>query len=149
VAGDTVANDMVDRDAAAVRIAAIAKRRRYGTAIQRQLADDIIDLACRHARLHYRHELIEDLGGQPTRLAHAGKAFGAMQLDRAVPQDGLAIDDVLILSHARHIATSAQFFDPAQREDYRDTVKAALNSGFTASRTSDVTGRVTSYSPST
>src|SRR5579864_2955390 len=43
IAGDSVADDMIDRDAAALGIAAIAKRRWHSAALERQPIDDLVE----------------------------------------------------------------------------------------------------------
>ena len=84
-------------------IAAIAQGRRHSAAIQRHLADDIIQFLRGNARLHHRRQRIEDFGGQPASAAHPLKAFRPMELDRAVTQDGLGSGYYLILGHRRAI----------------------------------------------
>ena len=84
VARDAVADDMVDRDAAALGIAAIAERRRHAAGIHRHLVDDVVDLLRRDAG--------DDVGTSASRISAASrpaarmpaKRFGPVQLDRAV-----------------------------------------------------------------
>ena len=85
VARDAVADDMVDRDAAALGVAAIAERRRdRRRASSIMSVDDVVELAGGDAGHDVRHERVEDLGGEAAGVAHAGKAFGPVELDRAV-----------------------------------------------------------------
>jgi hypothetical protein len=98
---DPVAHDMVDRDAAGVGVAAIAKRRGHGAAVQHHLAHCAIKLCGADAGDDERGQGIEDLGRQPASLAHALEPFGPVQLDRSVAIDGLARLYVLIFHHAR------------------------------------------------
>ena len=102
---DAVAHDVVDRDAARVRIAAIAQRRGDRAAIERQFADLVVDRRRGDARLHHRRNLVEDLGGKASGLAHAFESLGAMQLDRAIAQDGFVAGfDNLVFAHPADIA---------------------------------------------
>ena len=100
VARNAMADHMVQRDTAGMRIAAIAHGRRDRAAVQNHLADLIVNLARRDTRLHPIGHLIEHARGELTRLAHAFKALGRMQLDRAVAIDGLITFNDLILVHA-------------------------------------------------
>ena len=45
------------------------------------------------------HEFVEDFRGQLAGAAHSLEGLGAMQLDRAVPQDGVVGGDCLVLVH--------------------------------------------------
>ena len=100
LARDAVADDMVDRDAAAFGIAAVAEGRRDRAGIERHLVDDVVELLRRDARHDVRHERVEDLGRQASGAAHALEALGAMQLDGAVAGfEAVVGGDGNVLSH--------------------------------------------------
>ena len=84
VAGNAVADDMVDRDAAAVRVAAIAERRGDAAAAQRHLADDVVELAASSTPGTTCGTSASRISAasRPAR-AHAGEALGPVELDRA------------------------------------------------------------------
>jgi hypothetical protein len=97
---DTMADDMVDAGAAAMRIAAIAERCGNRAAAQRHLADDVVQFFGRHAGHNVRHQRVEDFGREPTGLAHAFKALGSVQFDDPVAgQTGLGGRDFYIMIH--------------------------------------------------
>jgi hypothetical protein len=48
---------------------------------ERELADEIVDIRRRHARLDDVGQLVKALGHQRACLAHAGKSARPMQLD--------------------------------------------------------------------
>ena len=76
VAGNAVADDMVDRGAAALRIAAIAQGRGDARRASRHLGeDDVVDLLGGDAGDDMGNERVEDLGGAAPGGAHAGKAL--------------------------------------------------------------------------
>ena len=85
VAGDAVADDMVDRDAAALGVAAIAERRRHARRRRASCWWTMSSSSCgRDAGHDVRGERVEDLGGEPAGAAHAFEAFGPVELDHAV-----------------------------------------------------------------
>lgn len=81
---NAVANDMVDRNAAAMRIAAIAQGRGDCTAAHRHIADNVIEFFRAYAGHDMRHQGVEDFGGKAASLAHAVKAFCPVQFDGPV-----------------------------------------------------------------
>ena len=100
--GNAVADDMVDRDAAALGIAAIAERRREAAGVERHLVDDIVELLRRDAGHDVRRERVEDLGGEPAGAAHAFEALGTVKLDDPVLGfDAVVGGDGDVLSHGR------------------------------------------------
>ena len=72
---NAVANDMVDRNTAAMRIAAIAQSGGNGSAAHRHLANNVIEFFCAYARHDMRHQCIKDFGGKASGLAHTVKAL--------------------------------------------------------------------------
>ncbi len=96
---DAVADDMVDRDAAAMRVAAIAERRGHAAAGDRHVADDIVELFGRDAGDDMRHQRVEDLGGEAAGLAHAFEACGPVELDRAIARLRHVFSDGDIFGH--------------------------------------------------
>jgi hypothetical protein len=101
VAGNSVADHVVDRNAARMGVAAVAEGGRHGAPVERHLPHHVVEFAGGHARLHQRRKCIEDLGGKAACLAHALEAFRPVQLDRAVADDGLVAGNGLVLGHAR------------------------------------------------
>ena len=98
---DAVADDMIDRDAAAMGVAAIAERRGHTAAGDRHVADDVVELVGAHAGDDVGHQRVEDLGGEAAGLAHALKACGSMELDRAVARLRHVFGDGHIFGHGR------------------------------------------------
>jgi hypothetical protein len=81
---NAVADDMVDRGAERVAIAAITQAGR-DTAIRGHVVEgDFVELGRRDARLHRRDHEIEDLGRQATGLAHPLEAGLVMNRYRQV-----------------------------------------------------------------
>ncbi len=100
LARDAVAHDVIDRDTAAHGVTAVAEGRGDRARSDRHAVYDIVELLGRDARNDVRHERIEDLGGEPPGAAHAGEAFGAMELDDAVLGfDAVVVGDGDIFSH--------------------------------------------------
>ena len=98
--GDAVANDMVHRDTAAVRIAAIAQGCRHSACIKHHFAHMIVKRGGRHAGLNQRRQAVENVSRQPSCSAHPLIAIFAMQFDGAVAIDGVLALDHLIFGHA-------------------------------------------------
>jgi hypothetical protein len=82
VAGNAVADHIVDRGAAAVLIAAITHRRGDAAASDTHAADDVVQLAGGDAGYDIRHQRVQYLRRQPPGLAHSGKAALVVKLDR-------------------------------------------------------------------
>src|SRR3954467_2120314 len=80
VARDAVADDVVDRDAAALGVAAIAEGRGDRARFDRHPVDDVVEVLGRHAGDDMRYQRVEDIGSETPGIAHAGKAFGAVKL---------------------------------------------------------------------
>jgi hypothetical protein len=99
-ARNAVAHDMVDRDAAALGVAAVAERRGEGAGVDRHPVNDVVQHLRRNAGRDVRHERVEDLGGEAAGFAHSGEAFGPMQLDdAALGFDAIVSGDGDVLSH--------------------------------------------------
>src|SRR4051794_29539049 len=81
VARDAVADDMVDRDAAALGVAAVAERRGQAAAVDRHLVDNVVERLGRDAWNDMRHQRVEDFGGEPSGAAHALEALSPVELD--------------------------------------------------------------------
>ena len=108
VGGNAVADDMVDRGAAALRIAAIAEGGGDRAAGAHLGEDDVVELAGGDAGHDVGDERVEDLGGDPAGGAHAGKALRAVQLDRAVTaDDGVVAIEIMNVGHSADIALAA------------------------------------------
>ena len=91
LARDAVAHDMVDRDAAALGISAVAERRGQSAGVGRHLVDELVELLGRDARHHMRSERVEDLGGKPTGAAHPFEPLGSVELDDSVLRFGAVV----------------------------------------------------------
>jgi hypothetical protein len=101
LAGYSVADDMVDRRAAAPREAAIAERGRNRSGIERHPLHDRVDLVGRDARNHLRYQRVENLGREPAGPAHALERRVPVQLDDAVAGfDTIVRGNCDVLSHA-------------------------------------------------
>jgi hypothetical protein len=109
VAGDAVADNMVDRGAAAVRETAIAERRRDRSGGERLLPDHVVQRAGGHAGHDMRDKAVEYLGGQPAGLAHAGKTLRSVQLDRAGAGLRGGVFYGHIICHAAYIIIAPRF----------------------------------------
>ncbi len=95
-----MADDVVDRDAAALGVAAVAERRWNAAAVDRHAIDDIVELLRRDAGDDVRRKRVEDFGGEPAGAAHALEPFRAVQLDDAVAGfDPIIGSDGDVLSH--------------------------------------------------
>ena len=140
LARDAVADDMIDRGAAAVSIAAIAHRCRNGARIEHHAANLVVDLARGHTGRNKIGQLVEDFSGKASGLTHALETFRPVELDGPVTIDGLVAVDYLIFGHARPCSDAAREL----RERQRFTLKALAYSGFTASITEAVTGKLSS-----
>ena len=101
---DAVANDMIDRNTAAMRIAAVAQSRRNPATAKCHLADDIVEFFGAHSRHNMRHQRVECLGSEPSGLAHAFEALRPVQFDNPVAGNAcLSGRDAYILIHASNI----------------------------------------------
>ena len=83
-ARDSVADDMVDRDAAAFGIASIAERSGNSTALHRHSIHDIVESLGGGARNDIRGERVEDLRSKPSGPAHSFERFRTVKLDHSV-----------------------------------------------------------------
>ena len=83
-----MADDMVDRGADRLGVAAIEQRRGIGPVIHRERVDQPIEMRGRNARLHLVDQQIERLRGEAAGLAHRREGLNAVQPDLA----GLAAD---------------------------------------------------------
>ncbi len=90
---------MVGRDAARVRITAIAQRGGHRAAIQHHRADRIVERGGGDAGHYQRREFVEDARGELPRAAHALVALGPVELDGAIAMNGLAAVDGLVFGH--------------------------------------------------
>ena len=84
VARNAVADDMVDRGAAAVREPAIAEGGGQRIFAQHMRADDVVEFTRCDAGDDVRDQAVEHFGSEFPRRAHAVESFGAVELDRAV-----------------------------------------------------------------
>lgn len=83
VAGNTMADNMVDRDAAAMCIATIAERRGHSPARDHEIPDEIVQLASRDTGHHMRCDHVQRRCCKLSCAAHTLKAGCVMKFDRA------------------------------------------------------------------
>ena len=83
VVGDAVADDVIDRGADRLAIAAIVERGWVGAMVHGELEGEIVEPRGGDARLDLVHEHVERLRRQAARLAHALEIRRPVQLDLA------------------------------------------------------------------
>ena len=83
VAGNAVADHVVERGAGRFLVAAVHQRRRQGAVIHRVVEHQPVDLVGRHAGHDLVGQHVEAARHQLAGLAHALEGFGAVQLDLA------------------------------------------------------------------
>ena len=76
VAGDAVADDVVDRGAGRLAIAAIHQGRRQRAVVHGEVVNELVDLLGRHARQHVPGQHVEAARGQLPALRMPSKAAG-------------------------------------------------------------------------
>src|SRR5690606_22067476 len=81
VAGNAVADDVVDRGADRLGIALVAQAGGRAAVVQGELAHQIVQLARGHARLHMLADHVQRLGDQAAGLAHALEPFRVIYAD--------------------------------------------------------------------
>ena len=81
VAGDAVADDMIDRSADRFREAAVIERRRDRLVPDNEFVAEPVELAGRDPRADMRNDEVERRRGQPPGLPHAVERVGAVDLD--------------------------------------------------------------------
>src|SRR5690606_20973237 len=89
LAGNAVADDVVDRGADRLRKAAVIERRRDRAVIDDEVVAEPVELAGRDAGPDVGRDEVERLRGQPARPAHAVEALLAVNLDGPPFRDGL------------------------------------------------------------
>jgi hypothetical protein len=83
VAGNTVADDMVDGGADRMAVAAIIEAGRQAAMIEHELAAEVVEPRGGNASDDVRRDHVQAFGRQPTRAAHAGEPFRPIELDVA------------------------------------------------------------------
>ncbi len=101
---NAVADDMVDRGAAALGIAAIAQGRGNRAARPHLGEDDLVQLLRRHPRHDVGNEHVEHFRGATPGGAHAGEALRPVQLDIAMPAGDGRVVGISRRSHHADIA---------------------------------------------
>ena len=97
---DAVADDMIDRNTAAMRVAAVAQGGRNPATAHRHFAHDIVQLFGADARHDMRHQRVEYLRRQPSGPAHALETRRAVQFDNPIARNAcLSGRDAYILIH--------------------------------------------------
>ena len=94
-----MAHHVVDRNAARMRIAAVAQRGRDRPAVECHLSHQVVDGGGGNAGADVRSHLVEDFGGQAPGLAHALEPAGAVELDGAIAQQDVAIVHDHVFGH--------------------------------------------------
>lgn len=79
--GNTVAYDMVDRNAAGLGIALVPQRRRDGAMLDGVVMDQLIQLFRRNAGNAERRDIVQQLGGQFPGLAHTREGRRGMKFN--------------------------------------------------------------------
>ena len=79
--GNAVADDVVDRGAGRLVIAAVHQRRGQRAVVHREFEHEAVDLLGGHARLHLVGQHVEAFGGELAGLAHARECLRAVELD--------------------------------------------------------------------
>ncbi len=87
VAGDAVADHMIDRRAGRLAVAPVHQGRRHRLVVHGVFENHPVDARGRHARPHLAIEHVEAFGGELAGLAHALEGGRPVQLDLA----GLAL----------------------------------------------------------
>jgi hypothetical protein len=98
-----VADDMVDRGAAAAGEAAIAERGRNAASGDHLGMDDLVYLAGGDTGHDVRDERVEHLGGGTAGAPHAFEPLGPVQLDRPASSENFGIGDGQIFGHGADI----------------------------------------------
>src|SRR5260221_2039359 len=101
---NAVADDMDDRNAAALGVAAVAQRCRSRARIESHLVDDVVELLGRDAGHYVRRERVQDFRRETAGPAHAFEALGTVELDDSVlGLDAVVCRDTDVLSHGAKI----------------------------------------------
>ena len=97
VAGDAVADDVIDRGAERMAVAAIAEARGQGAVIERVFEGKSVERRRGHARLHFGNQKVQHLRRQPAGPAHALEILRPVRRHRegGTPRhfDGIAVED--------------------------------------------------------
>ena len=88
VARDAVADNVIDRGAAAFGVAAIAERGGNSAGLERHALDDRVNLSGRDPRNYLRHKCVKYLCGKTARAAHPFEAFWPVELDHMAARLG-------------------------------------------------------------
>ena len=79
LAGDAMADDVVDGDAGALRVAAVAQRRRDGAVVEHEVVAELVERLGGGAGHHMGRDHVQAGGGQLAGLAHALEILRPMQ----------------------------------------------------------------------
>ncbi len=110
LAGNAVADDVVDRGADRLRIAAIVQRRRHRAMRDDEVVAQLVQRAGRHARPHMRGDHVQRLGRQPAGGAHPGEVL--RRVDRDASRVGPAVHRPWSPSFRCRLANAAQDAQP-------------------------------------
>ena len=109
VAGDAVADDMVDRGAATLGKATIAEGGRHSSGLERHPAYDVVELASRHTGNHLGCQRVEYGGRKLASTPHPFEPFRSMELDHMAARLGPIFGaDVDIFRHVPKIGGHRQ-----------------------------------------
>src|SRR5262249_15028728 len=81
LAGNAVADDMVDRGADRLGEAAVVERRRDRLTVEDEVMAQLVELGRGHALAHLGRDEVQRLGGEPAGLAHGLELGWAVELD--------------------------------------------------------------------
>ena len=93
VVGDAVADDLVQRGAQRLRVAAVAERGGVGAVADQEVVPDLVQEVGGHAGRDVPADLLERLGGEPARHPHPRDRLGV--LDVGLAQRRALLADVL------------------------------------------------------
>ena len=102
--GDAVADDLVQRGAQRLRVAAVPQRRRVGAVVTQELVTDAIEFVGGHAGHDVAADFGERLGCEPPGDAHRRDRLGVLDLDLAALLPVRLADVVRPLDGQRDVA---------------------------------------------
>ena len=90
VAGNAVADDVVDGGADRARKAAVVEGSGDGAVVDDEAVAEPVEAVRGDAGLYFRRDEVEHLGGKPAGVPHGGEAFGGVDADAPLRGVGLA-----------------------------------------------------------
>ena len=83
VVGNAVADDVIDRGADRLAIAAVVERSGIGVVVAAEVEHELVERVGGDPGLDHRNQQVQRLRGEASGFAHAFEGFGAMQFDGA------------------------------------------------------------------